>query len=157
MQNNDFKGAVIQLKNALKRSPEMLPAHVLLAKAYLENGDYASAESELIKANDLGADQSLTLPLLAKSIYYQSRYRQLLKDFRFKNEAVLSKEAKSDIRVYQALSRLEMGDFKKADSLIDEALVDNSGNGMAYAARAKAALTKENWTMLTRLSETPSF
>ncbi|MCU0923923.1 MAG: hypothetical protein MUF16_26980 [Burkholderiaceae bacterium] len=43
-EKEDLPGAIIQLKNALKIDKNMLPVHVLLGKALLDNGDFVAAE-----------------------------------------------------------------------------------------------------------------
>jgi len=39
----DYKGAIIQLKNVLQQQADMIPAHLLMGKAYLLDGDPAAA------------------------------------------------------------------------------------------------------------------
>jgi Tfp pilus assembly protein PilF len=53
-QKGDQKAALIQLKNAVAKSPEDAEARVQLGALYLETGDTVSAEKELRKAASLG-------------------------------------------------------------------------------------------------------
>ena len=62
--NNDTKGAVIELKNALQKNPENAEARAQLGKLYIKQGDPASAEKELRKAMQLAKDKSELLPEL---------------------------------------------------------------------------------------------
>ena len=58
----DVKGAIIQLKNALQVDNSLLPVHLLLGRALLEDGQPAAAEIALNEAVRLGAtyfDQGL--------------------------------------------------------------------------------------------------
>ncbi|HET8727779.1 MAG TPA: tetratricopeptide repeat protein, partial [Alphaproteobacteria bacterium] len=48
--------AVIELKNAVQQNPESAEARLLLGELYLQAGDPVSAEKELRRARDLGAD-----------------------------------------------------------------------------------------------------
>ena len=43
----EYSAAIIQLKNTLLLEPDNVRARLLLGKAYLENGDAASAEEEI--------------------------------------------------------------------------------------------------------------
>lgn len=54
LNKGEPKSAIIQLKNALQQDPDLLPAYVLSGKAYLADGDAASAEESLLKAKLLG-------------------------------------------------------------------------------------------------------
>ena len=62
--SGDSKGALIQLRNALKRDPTQLPARVLIGRIHLDMGNPLEAEEALTTAEKLGADPVLTaLPL----------------------------------------------------------------------------------------------
>src|SRR5512145_2547004 len=66
LAKKDRKAAVIQLKNALQKNPELGEARFLLGKALLESGDVAGAEVELRKALDLKYASDQSIPLLAQ-------------------------------------------------------------------------------------------
>ncbi len=52
--SEEYKSAVIELKNALQQDNQSAEARYLLGKVYLESGDVLSAEKELQRALDLG-------------------------------------------------------------------------------------------------------
>jgi len=60
-REGDPAGAIIELKNALQREPEMLAAWVELSEIYLSIGDAADAAAAIERADALGADAELTL------------------------------------------------------------------------------------------------
>lgn len=63
-ERQDTSGAVIQLKNALQQDRRMLPAHLLLGKALLKQGDVKGAEAAFEEALNQGVDRSeVVLPL----------------------------------------------------------------------------------------------
>src|SRR6476620_7862733 len=68
LARNDRNAAVIQLKNALQKNPDLGEARFLLGKALLENGDMAAAEKELTKANELRYPFDQLAPVLARAI-----------------------------------------------------------------------------------------
>tara|TARA_R110001583_G_scaffold195522_1_gene375041 strand:- start:4084 stop:7119 length:3036 start_codon:yes stop_codon:yes gene_type:complete len=60
----DLPGAIIQLKNALQQDRNMLAAHLLLAKAYLADGDVGPAEVAFREALKLGVNRAeVAVPL----------------------------------------------------------------------------------------------
>ncbi|PCI22609.1 MAG: PEP-CTERM system TPR-repeat protein PrsT [Piscirickettsiaceae bacterium] len=133
LNNKDAKGAIIQLKNAIKQSPNMLSAHVLLGKAYLQNGEAGNAQNELEKANELGADGSITFIDLAKAYLMQAKYHALIKNV---TDNELSGKIQSDVLVYRGTAYLELGQLRLAKEAISKALSVDSTNGRAISVRA---------------------
>ncbi|GEA10159.1 tetratricopeptide repeat protein [Alteromonas sp. KUL49] len=54
-----YKDAYIHVKNALQQQSDYVPAHVLLAQLYLDNGLFEQANASFQQAYDLNADPSL--------------------------------------------------------------------------------------------------
>jgi putative PEP-CTERM system TPR-repeat lipoprotein len=77
-QKGDQKAALIQLKNAVAKSPEDGEARLALGALHLELGDAVSADKELRKAASLGVAPARTLPLLAKALQAQGKYQDVL-------------------------------------------------------------------------------
>src|SRR4051812_46041147 len=48
--NREYTSAIIELKNVLQKEPNNVQARYLLGIAFLENGDFNSAQTELSKA-----------------------------------------------------------------------------------------------------------
>ena len=61
-QKGEYRAAIIQLKNALQNDANQPQVRVMLARSYLKSGDGASAEKELKRARELGAEPSQVLP-----------------------------------------------------------------------------------------------
>ena len=133
LANDDPKGAIIQLKNAIKGSPNMLSAHVLLGKTYLAEGELGNAQSELETANTLGADASVTVESLAKAYLGQAKYQLLLKNI---SDNELSGTVQSNVLVSRGLALLELGQLKQANESFSKALFVNASNGSAMSAKA---------------------
>ncbi|PCI67097.1 MAG: PEP-CTERM system TPR-repeat protein PrsT [Piscirickettsiaceae bacterium] len=133
LNNNDAKGAVIQLKNAIKQAPNMLSAHVLLGKAYLDSGELGNAQSELEKANELGADSSLTFGHLAKAYMGQAKYQKLLQNIKEEN---LSGAKQSEVLVFRGLALLELGQLQLAKESFNKALFIDASNGLALSGKS---------------------
>jgi cellulose synthase operon protein C len=65
MAVHDYRGAMIELKNALQSESNHVQARLLLAEVSLQLGDPAAADKELRYAIDGGADVTRTAPLAA--------------------------------------------------------------------------------------------
>ena len=81
-QKGDEKAALIQLKNAVAKSPEDAEARLQLGMLYLDSGDAVSASKELRKAASLGMTPARTLPLLAKSMQAQGQFKEMLAELK---------------------------------------------------------------------------
>ncbi|HEX9172607.1 MAG TPA: tetratricopeptide repeat protein, partial [Telluria sp.] len=77
-QKGDNKAALIQLKNAVAKSPEDGEARMLLATLYSDTGDAVSAEKEVRKAMSLGIPAERSLPLLGKSLVALGQFQKVL-------------------------------------------------------------------------------
>ena len=62
-----ISAAIIDVKNALQKDAKNLTARLLLARFYLDLPDPASAEIELLRARQDGADASLVAKPLAEA------------------------------------------------------------------------------------------
>ena len=80
--NKDYRGAIIQLKNALQQDHRNLSARVLLGDTYLRLGNGAAAERQLVFAKATGADESLTLIPFGRALLLPGKNKQLLEEIR---------------------------------------------------------------------------
>ena len=79
-QKGDNKSALIQLKNAVEKSPEDGEARAQLGTLEWQMGDAASAEKELRKARSLGIANDRVLPLLGQAMLQQGHAKEMLED-----------------------------------------------------------------------------
>ena len=77
-KKGDNKAAVIQLKNALQKSPDDMQARLLLGTVYLDANDPQSAEKELRKAIELGVTGDKVLTPLVKALLMQGQFEKVL-------------------------------------------------------------------------------
>ena len=77
---NDLKGAVVELKNAVKAAPNDAALRLKLAGIDLRLTDVEGAEIELRAAKEHGADNVKYIPLLARTYIMQGKYDKLLTD-----------------------------------------------------------------------------
>jgi putative PEP-CTERM system TPR-repeat lipoprotein len=77
----NIRASIIELKNALQKDGKSAPARLLLGQSFVDLGDAASAEIELRRALELGADANRTKLLLGEAKILQGRFDQLLREF----------------------------------------------------------------------------
>ena len=80
-RKNDRAGAVIQLRNALQKNPDLAEARFLLGKSLLETGDLPGAEKELRKAAELKYPADEVVPVLARLLVRRGEYKKALDEF----------------------------------------------------------------------------
>ncbi len=81
MTKNDYKSAVIQVKNALQANPDLGEARYILGVALLKEGDPVGAETELRKARSLSYPDDKVVPPLAQAMLMQGKVKNVIEDF----------------------------------------------------------------------------
>lgn len=138
-QKGDTKAALIQLKNAVAKSPEDGEARLALGTFYAENGDVVSAEKELRKARDLKIDDKRVLPALARATLALGQAKKVLEDIT--PEAAKSSAELSSLR---GDAFLAVGDAPHAKEAFDQALALQPGRGDALIGLARYAATQKD-------------
>ncbi|MCV2421509.1 XrtA/PEP-CTERM system TPR-repeat protein PrsT [Paucibacter sp. DJ2R-2] len=116
----DHKTAIIQLKNALQKSPEAAEARFLLGQAFLAAGDSRSAEVELGKALALKASADQVLPVLARAMIANDSYKALIEQHGGTRPG--DAKARADLLTSLAIAYESTGAQDKASAAIAEAL-----------------------------------
>ena len=111
----DYDGAIIELKNALQQDARMLPALVLLGRAQLELGHGEAAETFLKEAQANGADASLTAVPMARAYLLQFKHDQVIKA---EIPASLPVMARAELELLRARAALETNNMKVFDAAI---------------------------------------
>jgi putative PEP-CTERM system TPR-repeat lipoprotein len=78
LAKNDVNAAVIQLRNALQKDPDLAEARFLLGKALLTTGDIQGAEKELREAAALQYPQDEVAPLWARSLVLTGQFQKVV-------------------------------------------------------------------------------
>ncbi|WP_435685180.1 XrtA/PEP-CTERM system TPR-repeat protein PrsT [Sedimenticola selenatireducens] len=121
-QQKELATAVIHLKNALRDDPEFLAAHLLLGRAYLQQGEGALAERELDTALRLGADRALVSIPLGQAYRQQRKYRQILDEI---HEGEFSPDLNAEIMTIRGGAYLELGEIDPAEQAFRKAATFN--------------------------------
>lgn len=120
LAKNDNKAAVIQIKNALQKSPDLPEARFLLGKALLDSGDAAGAETELRKAMALNYPQDPIVPLLANAMLAQGQAKKLTDEFG--KTTLTDKPAQGAFLTSLASAYAVQGQAEPAQASLDAAL-----------------------------------
>ena len=146
--SGDIRGAVIQLKNALRQNPSNLPARILIGQAYLKLGDVYSAEKELRRARIEGADEELLIVPLASAMHLLGQCHEVLDEIGTEGR---SKQVEAGLHVVRGQCYLEQAsvlkaqtEFERAEVLQPDAAMPRVGlsrvlmrRGEMFAAREK--------------------
>lgn len=107
----DLRAAQIELRNAVRNSPNDANARALLAQASLDLGDGDTAEKEARAAMERGYDRAAGTALLMRAYLAQGKQDQLLRDFPAPTatapDAVAGQVAAGRSFALQALNRRE--------------------------------------------------
>jgi len=74
----DYRAAIIDARNVLLDEPENAAARILLGKSSVEIGDGVSAEKELRRALDLGADDPEIVVELGRALLMQGKFDDVM-------------------------------------------------------------------------------
>jgi putative PEP-CTERM system TPR-repeat lipoprotein len=144
LQKSDNKAAIIELKSALQQSPDNAEARLLLGQALQTTGDWPGSEKELRKAIELGGQSELALPLLAKTLINQGKYKDVT-ELEIP-AAILTSSSIASVQAEKANAFLGLNNPMAALSAInegDKTLAAVGGNGFSndlQLAKARLAL-----------------
>jgi putative PEP-CTERM system TPR-repeat lipoprotein len=150
LDEGDAPGAMLQLKNALQRSPGHLPAKILLGETYLALGQAQAALEEFVQAEQLGADfVSVALPL-ARTRNRLGRYQETI-------DSLLPSAAPEPIRaalwVELGLAHLGKGDAGSAAEAFESALRIDPSDLAARVGLARIPLQDGDYAEAIRLAD----
>lgn len=143
-QKGDNKAAVIQLKNALEKSPDDAQARFMLASLALDMDDPLSAEKEARRALALKYPVEQALPVLGKSLTLQGKFQEALDET---DKAQLN----AAILTLRGHALLGLGKSDEAKRAFEAALAQQSGFGDALTGLARLAALEQDWTGGLRL------
>jgi cellulose synthase operon protein C len=120
MDKGELRPAVIELKSAIQKSPDLPEARFLLGKALLASEEPVGAEVELRKALDLKHPRDLVLPLLGQAMLDLGQHKELIAQFG--NAELDSKDALAKLRTSLGLAHARSGAGPAAVTAFRQAL-----------------------------------
>jgi len=144
-QKGDVKAALIQLKNAVEKSPENGEARIALGNLELAMGDVPAAEKEFRKARSLGIGVERVMPLLGKALAQQGKFKDIL------IEVTPDMAAKSaPLMSLRGEALLTTGKTYDAKAAFEQALAINPNSGDALLGLARMAVMAKDREATTR-------
>lgn len=148
---NDLPAAIIQLKNALQKSPESGEARYLLGKALLDKGEPAAAGLELRKAAQAEYEPSLVTPLLAQAFLLTGDDKQVTD--RFTATTLSDKSAQAELQTTVGVAYARQGDMAKAGEALQRALAAAPDSARARVFEAQMSAQRRDFpAALTQLA-----
>ena len=136
-KKGDFKAALIQVRNAVAKSPEDGEARLQLSTLYAESGDFVSAEKEVRKAMALGIGAERTAPILAKALLSQNQPQKVLDEI----SPALAKPS-APLLTMRGDAYLILGNSAKAKETYEQALALQPAAGVALLGMARYSLSQ---------------
>jgi cellulose synthase operon protein C len=135
----DLKAAEIELRNAVRQSPENPVIRARLAQIYLELGDPISAEREARAARERNGDEADYLVILADALLRQGKFADLLDLIQPGDRAPA---LESQVRTALGTAAAGLNDRDKAEKMYREAIQLDSGATKPKIQLARLLSTK---------------
>jgi putative PEP-CTERM system TPR-repeat lipoprotein len=139
IDRNEYRAAVIELKNVLAANPDHAEARYRLGIAYDQASEPALAVAELKRALDLGYDADRVLPRLGAALLATGQYQKVLDELKTANSA--NPQVKAEMWVLQGQAHIELGEVKEGRALMEQAFASQPDVPRVLLARARLAAT----------------
>ena len=146
---NDYRGAIIELKNTLQANPQFAEARYLLGQAYLEQGDPKNAEIELKKALELKYDADKATPPLAKSQFLQGQSDTIITTYA--KRKLTSPEANAELQTLVGFAQFSRGKTDEALAAFAAAEKYSPGYPSAVLGEARVKASRQDFSGATTL------
>ncbi len=149
LEKQDYRAAMIQLKNALDEDASLAEARYLLGTALLRQQDGVGAELEFRKAIAAGFPAEGVQPDLARALLAQGKMKELVAEFR--DTQIESAPAQATLKTMLAAAYASTNDLKRAQVSIDAALeaAPDDMDALLMQARIQAARNDANAALKT--------
>lgn len=134
-QKGDQKAALIQLRNAVAKSPDDGEARFQLSSQYLYDSDAVSAEKEVRRAMASGIPASRTLPVLGQSLLAQGQFKKLIDEI----SADAAKQS-APLLALRGDALLALNDDEKSKQAYAQALILQPNLGQALLGMSKYSI-----------------
>ena len=147
----EYASAIIDLKLAMQQSLNSGEARYLLGVVLLEQGDYAAAIFELLKARDLGFDEDLLAPKLARAWIAIGKFKEVIETHG--SVSLKDSKAQGEMMTAVAAAYIKLGQPKLAEASIAAALLADPANQWAMLTRAGLLAAKGDLNEALALTE----
>jgi putative PEP-CTERM system TPR-repeat lipoprotein len=141
LAGGEKRAAVIQLKNALQKNPNLPEARYLLGKILLDADDAPGAEVEFRKALELKYPDIEVIPALAEALLLEGKGQRVIEDYGFGTVNLAEPNAAAALKTTLAAAYLDRGNRDRAEAALQDALsaVADFGPALLQQARLKAS------------------
>lgn len=140
---HDLPAAVIELRNAVRESPDDGSLRQLLGQVYLEQGDGAAAEKELRRASRLGVPLPRLVRPLAEAMFQQHAWQRLIDDAQ--PVTGMSAREVADVRALRGEALFALKRNAAARASLDAALRTDPDALRALLGSARLALVEQRY------------
>lgn len=138
----NLRGSIVELKNAVQKSPDHAQARLLLGQVYLKSGKGPEAEKELRLAEKYGVDREAIKPLLGEALLLAGEYQKVLKEVEPSEKT--SPRNLARIQHFRAEAMFNMGNVPDACALFRKSHGLDAGNPEAHWGLARCALAEND-------------
>lgn len=135
LQKNDNKSALIQLKSALQKSPDLGEARFLLGKLLLEEGDATGAEIEFRKALASKYSEAVVVPELARTMLLLGQAQKVVTQFG--STKLGQPSADASLQTSLAIAQNSLGKAPAAEAALAAALSADPNHVPALMLKAR--------------------
>lgn len=139
-KKGDFKGAAIELKNALQQTPNNADARYLLGRIHFANGDLLNAEKELKNARGLDLKEGDLDVLYARTLLLIDQPQRVLDEVNA--DAGSAPEINAAILALRARAHLMLKETAATETNLEEADALSPGHPETLATRAYLAFSQ---------------
>src|SRR5438270_7144854 len=132
LEQGEPKSAIVELKAALQKKPDIAEARFLLGEAYLKTDDVLAAEKELVKALELGYPAGQINPSLARVGVAKGEYKEVLRDFG--NAETASPRGAAELHTSVGEAHLALGEIDAASEEYSKAETADPTYSWSYLA-----------------------
>ncbi len=135
----DYRTASIHLRNLLQAAPDSIEARLMLGEIALRTGDIQSAEKELKRARDLGADSRQVSGLLIEALFAVKKYQEVVDEI--DGMQLTQAEMPVSVLLLQAYSYQRLGRLRIAEQSFTAAIDHYPDLPEGYAALSELMMT----------------
>jgi putative PEP-CTERM system TPR-repeat lipoprotein len=136
LEQSNPPSAIAELKNALKKDVDNVPASLLLGELYFKAGAYEDAEHALSRALTAGAETTAVMPMLAKVLLSLGDYERL----DTLTIAGLDPESRSVVQAAKGLAMIYRKNLVVAAEIMDAALQNQPHSAYAQVVAARLSM-----------------
>lgn len=152
MDQRDFKGSVLELKNALGKNPDNPEARLLLGQIYIRMENGIAAEKELRRAMALNIPLSALAIDLAQALLLQNEHQKLLDQLA--PDSISDDKRRAKLFALRAIALLGLGKRAESEQAVQASLVLNPAEPEALLGLARLAfLEGDGKEALVRVDE----